>query len=294
MTRSNKEAVESSIGFQYLMFSPNYYYQDVITVTSKGIQLSMLKILKIFTSVDLSDNHLVGQIPSSIGYLDSLHVLNMSLNALAGPVPPQLGNLTQLESLDLSKNNLSGDIPPELASLNFLSVLDLSYNNLVGKIPVGGQFSTFSNSSFKGNEGLCGIPLAKQCNIPSFRPSSTSGKPVKRATINPNWEYIFTGLGFGGGLAMLIGTILVWEEGRRLHDSWVDDMMEIFFHFSGLWNGCGDGRVSDMEGMEDDSEEIDDAALTTAKFCVYCTELYFCEGLMKINRVECSCRVGAI
>ncbi|XLR29395.1 hypothetical protein S83_057295 [Arachis hypogaea] len=59
---------------------------------------------------------------------------------------------------------LTGDIPTELANLNFLEVLNLSQNQLVGPIPRGKQFDTFSNDSYEGNMGLCGLPLSVQCN----------------------------------------------------------------------------------------------------------------------------------
>ncbi|KAI3472872.1 hypothetical protein Pfo_029944 [Paulownia fortunei] len=140
------------------------YYQDSVTVTLKGQDIELEKILTIFTSIDFSNNHLQGIIPETIGQLDSLYVLNFSHNALSGHIPESIGNLQTLESLDLSFNNLGGEIPRQLAGLTFLSFLNLSYNQLVGRIPQGSQMQTFPESSFLGNEGLCGFPLNKTCS----------------------------------------------------------------------------------------------------------------------------------
>ncbi|XP_020585868.1 receptor-like protein 12 [Phalaenopsis equestris] len=285
MMRSNEDSVNSAVGLEYLNFNTSNY-ADVISITIKGIQMNLTKILSIYKTIDFSNNNFDGEIPSAIGNLNSLYVLNMSANALTGPIPHQLGKLAQLESLDLSKNHLSGKIPQELASLTFLSVLNLSYNNLVGKIPEGGQFSTFSNESFEGNEGLCGIPLTILCRKnPNAKPFY---EPVGVST-EPSWEYIFTGLGFGGGLAMLMGTLMVWEEGRRWHFNWIDNVLDTIAPFYRLRNGCGDGRVSDMDVREDDFEEEITEAVTRRKFCVYCTELVFYDDGMKIQFVDCDC-----
>ncbi|KAM6588406.1 hypothetical protein CsatA_011011 [Cannabis sativa] len=139
------------------------YYQNSVTVMNKGSEMELLKILTIFTSIDLSNNHFHGDIPRSVGYLPSLIVLNLSSNNFEGPVMSSLGNLKQLESLDLSNNKLFGTIPQELESLTFLAYLDLSKNKLTGPIPQGGQITTFENSSFEGNVDLCGLPLSKKC-----------------------------------------------------------------------------------------------------------------------------------
>ncbi|KAG5054277.1 hypothetical protein JHK85_006787 [Glycine max] len=90
-----------------------------------------------------------------------LYILNLSNNALSGEIPSSIGNLRQLESLDLSQNALSGGIPMQIASLSFLSYLNLSFNHLVGKIPTGTQLQSFSASSFEGNDGLYGPPLTE-------------------------------------------------------------------------------------------------------------------------------------
>lgn len=145
----------------------NGFYHDTVTVTFKGGDLSFSKILTAFSSIDLSNNSFYGLVPESIGRLVSLHGLNMSYNNFVGQIPSQFSNLSQLESIDLSWNRISGEIPQELASLTSLEWLNFSYNNLSGRIPQGNQFSTFSNSSFEGNAGLCGVPLSKQCDSQS-------------------------------------------------------------------------------------------------------------------------------
>ncbi|PIN02638.1 Ran GTPase-activating protein [Handroanthus impetiginosus] len=86
----------------------NIYYQDSITVTVKGLDIDLQKILTIFTSIDFSNNHFQGIIPDTLGDMKSLYILNFSRNALSGHIPSSIGNLRKLESLDLSFNNLSG------------------------------------------------------------------------------------------------------------------------------------------------------------------------------------------
>jgi Leucine-rich repeat (LRR) protein len=139
----------------------NVYYQDSVTLMSKGQQMELVKILKIFKAIDFSSNHFEGQIPEDLMDLKALYVLNLSNNAFSNEIPSTIGNLKQLESLDLSNNSLVGEIPMQLASLSFLSYLNLSFNHLVGKIPTGTQLQSFQASSFEGNYGLYGPPLTE-------------------------------------------------------------------------------------------------------------------------------------
>ncbi|KAI8570863.1 hypothetical protein RHMOL_Rhmol01G0071000 [Rhododendron molle] len=130
----------------------------------------MKYILTIFTTIDLSFNNFRGEIPSDIGKLQGLRLLNLSHNSLSGHLPSLLRNITVLESLDLSSNQLTGKIPGELMSLTFLAVLNLSKNHLVGPIPHGNQFDTFQNDSYIGNSGLCRLPLSKKCGDSDAQP----------------------------------------------------------------------------------------------------------------------------
>ncbi|XP_060667798.1 receptor-like protein 34 [Ziziphus jujuba] len=139
------------------------YYQDSVTLMNKGQEMKLIKILTIFVAIDLSNNRLHGEIPTTIGDLQSLIVLNLSSNCFTGAIPSSLGNLRELESLDLSNNKLSGVIPQQLISLTFLGYLNLSVNHLTGPVPQGGQIWVFPSSSFERNWGLCGIPLSQKC-----------------------------------------------------------------------------------------------------------------------------------
>ncbi|KAK0579897.1 hypothetical protein LWI29_033191 [Acer saccharum] len=92
--------------------------------------LTKLKIM------DLSSNSIYGSIPSTLGNLTNLRLLNLSFNYFDGPIPSSLGHLTNLRILDLSSNSLVGQIPSTLGhNLTLLSTLDLSGNQINGSIP---------------------------------------------------------------------------------------------------------------------------------------------------------------
>ncbi|KAJ9545193.1 hypothetical protein OSB04_024900 [Centaurea solstitialis] len=46
----------------------DFYYQDTLTVMVKGLELELVKILTLFTSIDISSNSFSGKIPNTIGY----------------------------------------------------------------------------------------------------------------------------------------------------------------------------------------------------------------------------------
>ncbi|XP_058111886.1 receptor-like protein 7 [Magnolia sinica] len=205
------------------------YYQDTVTVMIKGQYRELIKILSIFTTVDLSNNYFQGDIPKSIGILKSLHLLNMSHNSFTGQIPTSLENLAVVESLDLSQNNISGEIPWQLTKLTFLSVLNLSQNHLVGSIPQSKQFFTFTNESFQENPGLCGLPLSKKCKDAEGAPSPAPS--TLQSERKYDWElmWIGCGVGYGVGVGMLFWTLALWRKGRREFYIFVDGMLALIF-----------------------------------------------------------------
>jgi hypothetical protein len=122
-------------------------------------------------SIFLQHNELSGDLPSF--FSPNLNILDLSHNSLTGQIPTGFKNLTQLSILNLAENSLSGPIP-EL-KLPSLRQLNLSNNELNGSIPPFLQI--FANSSFLGNPGLCGPPLAECSFLPSPTPSQVPSVP---------------------------------------------------------------------------------------------------------------------
>ncbi|CAL5336837.1 unnamed protein product [Camellia sinensis] len=150
-----------------LKYMGDSYYQDSMVVMIKGYEIELSRILTVLSIIDLSRNKFQGEIPKSIGRLNSLWGLNISHNNLTGHIPTSLGNLKNLESLDLSSNKLVEKIPQQLTNLMFLEVLNLSNNQLARPIPQGRQFYTFENDSYSGNLAYVKSPC--QRNARNYR-----------------------------------------------------------------------------------------------------------------------------
>ena len=118
------------------------------------------------TSIELDGNDLSGTIPSEVGALSSLTVLDLSENNdITGALPPELGNLSNLVELNLADQSgqsdrtqtLTGGIPPELGNLTNLVSLNLSWHQLSGDIPSElGNITNLQTLNLAGNRNLGG------------------------------------------------------------------------------------------------------------------------------------------
>ncbi|CAN1266491.1 Receptor-like protein 43 [Linum perenne] len=205
--RSWNGMMKSSTTGNYI-FSGSSSYQNSVTVIVKGTEREYPKILNIFVLLDVSNNNFVGEIPETIGHLESLELLNLSNNHFTGHIPQSFEQLRKLESLDFSSNNLSGSIPSQLTKLTFLSVFNTSHNSLSGEIPIGKQFDTFDANSYLGNRELCGKPLPKPCFEVKSAPSSATSPTVKGWKSMIDWNCFRDGTACGWGAGVILGIVI--------------------------------------------------------------------------------------
>ncbi|KEH15705.1 putative non-specific serine/threonine protein kinase [Medicago truncatula] len=91
-------------------------------------------LTKDITSLDLAQNNIYGEIPSSMLNLQNLRHLDLSENQLQGSVSHGIGQLANIQHLDLSINMLGGFIPVTLGNLSSLHSLSTGSNNFSGEI----------------------------------------------------------------------------------------------------------------------------------------------------------------
>nr|QOC60019.1 Leucine-rich repeat receptor-like protein-3 [Musa AAB Group] len=207
----------------------NDFCYNELDVFTKGQDLYYLHCsMQLMKSLDLSNNHLTGEIPKGVGDLAGLKNLNLSRNHLQGKIPWEIGGMISLESLDLSINDLSGNIPESLSALYFLSYLNLSYNNLSGMIPSGHQLQTLNDPSiYMGNADLCGPPISKSC----FNNKSTQNILQEYKKENPEWLwfYISMVLGYVMGFWTFCGILFLKDAWRHAYFHMIDDMYDWFW-----------------------------------------------------------------
>ncbi|TYH56670.1 hypothetical protein ES332_D08G036300v1 [Gossypium tomentosum] len=120
-------------------------------IPSSIVQLSSLKHL------DLSNNLLTGEVPANFGNLKMLSRALLSGNQLTGTIPISISNMYRLADLDISRNKIQGQIPAQLGKMKVLATLDLGSNMLTGEVPPAVLGSTglgilnLSRNSLEGN-----------------------------------------------------------------------------------------------------------------------------------------------
>ncbi|TVU21703.1 hypothetical protein EJB05_31356, partial [Eragrostis curvula] len=157
--------------------------QVATIITYKGFELSISNIPGSLVFIYISNNAFYGSTPDAIGELVLLNMLNLSHNSYTGLIPSLLGRLKLLEALDEASPLFAGS----------------------SRIPKSTHFTTFTNSSFLGNDGLCGPPLSKECINTTTSSAVTHHSKKKFVDIV---FFLFAGLGFGIGFAVTI--VVTW------------------------------------------------------------------------------------
>ncbi len=109
--------------------NPWYLYSPLDTWY--GVELNSAGCVE---SINLTNNNLTGNIPSTIGDMSHLKSLNLSNNNLTGNIPIEIANLKQLHTLMLNDNFLE-NVPIGLSALKQLVILNLSDNIISGNLP---------------------------------------------------------------------------------------------------------------------------------------------------------------
>ncbi|WKA10456.1 hypothetical protein VitviT2T_028025 [Vitis vinifera] len=105
-----------------------------VTCANKGTRVQSLRLAGYGLSVGLCHCYnleeiyfkhiqLIGNLPSELGDLSRLRILDVAVNNLTDVIPPTFGNLSSLTVLSLARNQFFAKIPNELGHLHNLQKL---------------------------------------------------------------------------------------------------------------------------------------------------------------------------
>ena len=125
-----------------------------LTIPSALGQLTNVSIM------NLSFNQLFGSIPSLMGQLTNLRILSLSFNQLTETLPSSLGQITNLKWLNISSSLIIGTIPPSFGQITDLQWLVLSNNHISETIPSSllGQLNNLQRLDLSLNQLTRNIP----------------------------------------------------------------------------------------------------------------------------------------
>ncbi|XP_050231095.1 putative receptor-like protein kinase At3g47110 [Mercurialis annua] len=153
-------SLTNSTRLKFLAFDGNFF-PGIIPDSVGNLSKDLSKLY-------MGQNMISGGIPTSIGNLNSLTLLNISYNSLNGSIPNEIGELKNLQMLSLARNQLSGSIPDSLGNLQKLNQMDLSRNELVGGISNNfGNFHSMLSMDLSSNYLNGSIPR-EILNLPSL------------------------------------------------------------------------------------------------------------------------------
>ncbi|XP_021679458.1 probable inactive receptor kinase At5g10020 isoform X2 [Hevea brasiliensis] len=169
----------TSMTLTNLNLSRNQFTGPIPLQGSRVGELLFLPSYPKMESLDLSYNSLTGGLPSDIGNMGSLKLLNLSNNGLSGELPIELSKLAYLQYLDLSGNKFKGEIPDKLPSS--LIGFNVSYNDLSGTVPENLR-RKFDISSFHPGNSLLVFPdgLPSTNSVPDQLPAHGKHHSSKR------------------------------------------------------------------------------------------------------------------
>ncbi|XP_054817580.1 receptor-like protein EIX1 [Prosopis cineraria] len=117
--------------------------------------------------LDLSNNHLSGELPDCWANWTNLTYLNLGSNRLNGEIPPSMASLMKLQTLNLSDNSFFGEFSLDLTNWKDLGDLLLEKNKFSGNLPNTMQ-QNLMVMKLRTNQFTGNIP-SQMCNLSSLR-----------------------------------------------------------------------------------------------------------------------------
>ncbi|KAG5584766.1 hypothetical protein H5410_045200 [Solanum commersonii] len=201
--------------------------------------------------------------------------LDLSDNQIRGAIPNWIWGIGSgnLAHLNLSFNQLEYMEQPYNASSN-LVVLDLHSNRLKGDLPIPPSTAIY-------------VDYSKLKPAPSFQDDSY------------DWQFIFTGVGYGVGAAISIAPLLFYKQGNKYFDKHMERMLKLMFPRYGFsYTRFDPGKVVAVEHYEDetpdDTEDDDEGGkdASLGRYCVFCSKLDF-QRKEAMHDPKCTCHMSS-